>query len=235
MVQPLTIYSARVCPWAQRATLALCEVGAYKNNQVEHVEIDLQNKPDWYASKVNPASKVPVIRVGAEGDQDTVYIPESGVLLELVADLYSESGLSPKDPVKRAEARYYAQRFQDIVNAPLGQLLYQGKADAASSLFKGVSEWQQFLARYPGPFLLGEQVTIGDLAVAPFIGRLFSVAKAGLVPAEVNDKLTTDAEFEPFRAYHDALTSRASWKETFDEPYIVEKSKARIEALKKQQ
>jgi hypothetical protein len=35
---PLTLYSARICPWAQRATLALQEVGV----QYEHIEIDLQ-------------------------------------------------------------------------------------------------------------------------------------------------------------------------------------------------
>ncbi len=85
--------------------------GAYEDGTLEHVEIDLQNKPDWYASKVNPASKVPVIRVGEEGAPGTLNIPESAVDLELVADLYPEKKLSPEDPVKRAYARYFAQRY----------------------------------------------------------------------------------------------------------------------------
>lgn len=53
---------------------------------------------------------MPVIAVGKKGDADQVNIPESGVLLELVADLFPESGLNPSDPVQRAEARYFAQR-----------------------------------------------------------------------------------------------------------------------------
>lgn len=77
-IPPLTIYSAKVCPWAQRATLAIEELGI----KPDHVEIDLQNKPSWYASEVNPASKVPVLKVGED------YIPESHVILELLADLY---------------------------------------------------------------------------------------------------------------------------------------------------
>lgn len=78
--EPLLLYSARICPWAQRATLALQETGLPHSIY----EIDLQvrsfwtaskeihcltspacaslltqNKPSWYNSKINPASKVP--------------------------------------------------------------------------------------------------------------------------------------------------------------------------------
>lgn len=85
--------------------------GAYEDGTLKHVEIDLQNKPEWYAAKVNPASKVPVIRVGEEDAPGTLNIPESAVNLELVAELYPEKKLSPEDPVKRAYARYFAQRY----------------------------------------------------------------------------------------------------------------------------
>ncbi|BGP38950.1 hypothetical protein JCM10449v2_002888 [Rhodotorula kratochvilovae] len=234
-VPALTIYSARICPWAQRATLALREVGAYDNKQVEHVEIDLANKPSWYASKVNPASKVPVIAVGNEGEPNHVNIPESGVLLELVAELFPESGLSPADPVQRAEARYFAQRFTDVVTSQYMQVLLHGKTEAAPALLSGIDEIQGLLARHTGTFLLGEQPTIGDLAVAPFVGRIFVSGKAGLLPGNVFSTLSTEEKYAPFRAYHAALTSRPSWSATFDEEYIVEKTKARIEGLKKAQ
>ncbi|GAA6014693.1 hypothetical protein JCM10207_006905 [Rhodosporidiobolus poonsookiae] len=232
---PLTVYSARICPWAQRTTLALREVGAYNNNQVEHVEIDLQNKPDWYASKVNPASKVPVLQVGKEGDADTLFIPESGVLLELVADLFPESELSPKDPVKRAYARYFSTRFGDIAGGPFNQILLFNKTEQVPALLKGVEEIQSLLAKFPGTFLLGDKPSIGDLAVAPFIGRLFAAGKAGLLPEEAFKPLSTDAAYEPFRAYHQALTSRPSWSETFDEAYVVEFTKKRIEKMRAEQ
>uniref|UniRef100_A0A0K3C5T7 BY PROTMAP: gi/472580701/gb/EMS18479.1/ maleylacetoacetate isomerase [Rhodosporidium toruloides NP11] gi/647402927/emb/CDR49115.1/ RHTO0S23e00936g1_1 [Rhodosporidium toruloides] n=1 Tax=Rhodotorula toruloides TaxID=5286 RepID=A0A0K3C5T7_RHOTO len=217
---PITVYSAKICPWAQRVTLALREVGAYANNQVKHVEIDLQNKPADYAQRVNPASKVPVIVVGEEGAPGTLNIPESGVLLELVAELWSESGLSPEDPVKRAYARFFSQRYQDVVNGPYSQVLYQGKTEAAPSLLTGIEEIQSLLAKHNGTFLLGDKPSIGDLAVAPF--GVFS-------------KLSSDEKYAPFRAYHEALVSRPSWSETFDEEYIVEKMTARIKQMREQQ
>ncbi|GAA6014690.1 hypothetical protein JCM10207_006904 [Rhodosporidiobolus poonsookiae] len=225
VLPPLTVYSARICPWAQRMTLALREVGAYRNGQVQHVEIDLQNKPDWYASKVNPASKVPVLQVGKEGDADTLFIPESGVLLELVADLFPESELSPKDPVKRAYARYFSQRFLDIAASPINNILLFSQNEQIPALLTGIEEVQTLLARFPGTFLLGEQISIGDLAVAPFIGRLFAAGKAGTLSEEAYKPLSTESKYEPFRAYHKALTSRPSWAETFDEQLVLDLQK----------
>ena len=39
----ITLYSAVVCPYAQRAAVALKEVGV----EYETVNIDLNNKPEW--------------------------------------------------------------------------------------------------------------------------------------------------------------------------------------------
>jgi glutathione S-transferase len=50
------IYSASVCPYAHRTRLALLEKGV----DFKLTEIDLQNKPEWFAD-VSPYGKVPVI------------------------------------------------------------------------------------------------------------------------------------------------------------------------------
>lgn len=89
---------------SQRATLALQET------QLPHriTEIDLQAKPEWYDSKINPASKVPVLQVGGTDENSTGVprIPESGVLLELISDLGEARGtrsLKPKDVIETGE------------------------------------------------------------------------------------------------------------------------------------
>lgn len=43
----------QICPFSQRTRIALEEAGAKYTNY----EIDLSKKPDWYVTKVNPASK----------------------------------------------------------------------------------------------------------------------------------------------------------------------------------
>jgi len=45
MLEPLIIYSANVCPFAQRTLILLKE----KNIDYQLIEIDLDNKPSWEA------------------------------------------------------------------------------------------------------------------------------------------------------------------------------------------
>ncbi|KAI8058567.1 hypothetical protein BDF22DRAFT_666572 [Syncephalis plumigaleata] len=45
----LTLYHNTFCPYAQRARLAVVET----NLNVEEIEIDLSNKPEWYYSEIN--------------------------------------------------------------------------------------------------------------------------------------------------------------------------------------
>lgn len=104
----LTLYTARICPYAQRATMALAHL------EIPHsaIEIDLQNKPTDYAEKVNKASKVPVLAF----DNTNVKIPESLVILELLADLnpgkiFLNNGSNTEIAIKKAEARYFVGKL----------------------------------------------------------------------------------------------------------------------------
>lgn len=49
----LLLYTAKVCPYAARAELALELAGL----DYDVFEVDLMNKPSWYADKINAASK----------------------------------------------------------------------------------------------------------------------------------------------------------------------------------
>lgn len=57
--------------------------------------------------------------------------------------------------------------------------LFQGKPEATDSILTGVEEVQTLLTKFDGPFLLGNDISIGDLAVAPFVGRIFAAPKYG--------------------------------------------------------
>ena len=57
IVRPVTHFyfsTHQGCPYAQRVRFALKEANA----PYTEYEIDLQNKPEWYALRVNPTSKV---------------------------------------------------------------------------------------------------------------------------------------------------------------------------------
>jgi glutathione S-transferase len=71
MAVPLKLLSHKLCPYVQRAVIALTEKGV----GYERIDIDLANKPDWFLA-LSPLGKTPVLQVG-----DKV-IFESAVILE---------------------------------------------------------------------------------------------------------------------------------------------------------
>src|SRR5829696_398107 len=97
MAAQLKLVSHKLCPYVQRAVIALNEKGV----PFERIDIDLDNKPDWFL-KVSPLGKTPVLLVG-----DTA-IFESAVILEYLEET-QPNALHPADPLARAEHRAWIE------------------------------------------------------------------------------------------------------------------------------
>ncbi|KAF9460289.1 hypothetical protein BDZ94DRAFT_1311664 [Collybia nuda] len=234
MTEQLTLYSAKVCPYAQRVEIALQE----SKLDFTRFEVDLQNKPEWYAPKVNPASKVPAVSYGGpkvSADQpspESQKIAESLVLLEFVADLSGK--LLPKDPVQRARVRF----FIDAISNSVVPLFYSVavRGESPEKLYKGLETLQSLLPAEG--FAAGPEFTIADAAIAPFLGRFDLVLKNDLGAYEegegvkVYEVVQTDPKFSRYRKYFADLKSRDSFKKTFDENYLKTVSAARFAPLR---
>src|SRR2546421_12079933 len=90
MAPRLRLISHKLCPYVQRAVIALTEKGV----AFERIDIDLANKPDWFLA-ISPLGKTPVLQVG-----DTA-IFESAVILEYLEETQPKP-LHPADPLARA-------------------------------------------------------------------------------------------------------------------------------------
>src|SRR6195952_541310 len=93
MVAALKLISNKLCPYVQRAVIALTEKGV----PFERVDIDLANKPEWFFA-LSPLGKTPVLQVGDRA------IFESAVILEYLEETQPKP-LHPADPLTRAEHR----------------------------------------------------------------------------------------------------------------------------------
>lgn len=93
----LTLVSFPICPYVQRAAIALAE----KGQPFERIDIDLDDKPDWFKA-LSPLGKVPLLKV------DDAVIFESAVILEYLEDTV-EPKLHPADPLKRADHRAWME------------------------------------------------------------------------------------------------------------------------------
>ncbi len=99
----LTLVSFDLCPYVQRAAIALAEKGV----PFERRAVDLANRPDWFKA-ISPLGKVPLLRVGGE------VLFESAVIVEYLEDT-RRPALHPADPLQRARHRAWMEFGSSIL------------------------------------------------------------------------------------------------------------------------
>jgi len=168
MAAVLKLISHKLCPYVQRAVIALNEKGV----PFERIDIDLANKPDWFL-KISPLGKVPVLVVTT--DHNEVALFESNVICEYIEETQAGLKLHPSDALKRAQHR----AWMEFGSAILGDLwgletttdaaTFESKRQALSAKFTRVEA-----ALSAGPFFAGEAFSLVDAVFAP-IFRYFDV------------------------------------------------------------
>jgi glutathione S-transferase len=163
MAARLKLISHKLCPYVQRAVIALTEKGV----AFERIDIDLSNKPDWFAA-ISPLGKTPVLLVGDTG------IFESAVILEYLEETEPKP-LHPADPLRRAEHRAWIEFGSTVLNDIAG--IYAAPDEAT---FKTkTSQLEQRFARLEArvaaaPWFDGETFSLVDAVFAP-VFRYFDV------------------------------------------------------------
>ncbi len=163
MAAPLKLISHKLCPYVQRAVIALTEKGV----PFERVDIDLANKPDWFLA-LSPLGKTPVLLVG------DVPIFESAVILEYLEET-QPSPLHPADPLRRAEHRGWIEFGSAVLNDIAG---FYAAPDQATFNAK-TSQLEQRFARLEArvaaaPWFDGENFSLVDAVFGP-VFRYFDV------------------------------------------------------------
>jgi glutathione S-transferase len=155
MAFTLKLVSHKLCPYVQRAVIALTEKGV----PFERIDVDLANKPDWF-KKVSPLGKTPVLLVG-----DTA-IFESAVILECLEET-QPNPLHPADPLARAEHRAFIEFGSAVLNdiwglySAVDQAAFAAKVSALREKFLRVED------RLNMPWFDGERFSLVDAVFGP--------------------------------------------------------------------
>jgi glutathione S-transferase len=163
MTAKLKLISHKLCPYVQRAVIALTEKGV----PFERIDIDLANKPDWFLA-ISPLGKTPVLQVG-----DTA-IFESAVILEYLEETQPKP-LHPADPLARAEHRGWIE----FGSAVLGEITgFYAAPDEATFAVK-TAQLEQRFARLEtrvaaSPWFDGGEFSLVDAVFGP-VFRYFDV------------------------------------------------------------
>ncbi|KWV54242.1 glutathione S-transferase [Bradyrhizobium macuxiense] len=202
----LKLISHKLCPYVQRAVIALTEKGV----PFERIDIDLANKPDWFL-KISPLGKVPVLVVTGD-DGKEVALFESNVICEYIEETQPGAKLHPQDPLARAQHR----AWMEFGSAILGDLwgletttdgaTFESKRQAVAAKFARVEA-----ALEGGPFFAGESFSLVDAVFAP-VFRYFDLFD------ELTD-LAVFADTPKVRAWRAALAQRPSVRSAVSPDY----------------
>jgi glutathione S-transferase len=156
MSAPLVLVSHALCPYVQRAVIALIE----KSVPFERIDIDLANKPAWFLA-LSPTGRTPLLRVG-----DAVLF-ESAAILEYLEDT-TPKPLHPADATRRAHARAWMEQgsglLADIWSLEVAK--NEQTYDAArTAIARRIAMLETALGG--GPWFFGEQFSTVDVVFAP--------------------------------------------------------------------
>jgi stringent starvation protein A len=158
----MTLYSGTTCPFSQRCRIVLFEKGM----DFQIIDVDLFNKPEDLAV-MNPYNRVPVL---VERD---LILYESNIINEYIDERFPHPQLMPADPVMRARARLFLFRFEQELFTHV-QILEHGTAKQQEKARFVIKENLTQIAPIftKQKYMLGEEFSMLDVAVAPLLWRL---------------------------------------------------------------
>ncbi|HEX7044802.1 MAG TPA: glutathione S-transferase N-terminal domain-containing protein [Burkholderiales bacterium] len=158
----MTLYAGKTDPYSHRTRIVLFE----KDVECQIIEVDIAKKPRELAD-LNPYNQVPTLV-----DRELV-LYESNIINEYLDERLPHPPLMPVDPVSRARARLMLLRFDRDWYSLLPDITGNDKkaAQRARTIIRdGLSVISPVFKDQA--FVLGEEVSLVDCALAPLLWRL---------------------------------------------------------------
>lgn len=158
----MKLYSNSVDPFSHRCRIVLFEKGM----DFEVIDVDLTNKPEDLAI-LSPYSDSPVLV-----ERDLV-LTDANIINEYIDERFPHPQLMPPDPVMRARARLFLKDFENQLFVHMHDLESNEKlkADNARKIVTDVLiQISPILGKQP--YLLHEEYSMLDVAIAPLLWRL---------------------------------------------------------------
>ena len=157
----LELVSFKLCPYVQRAVIALKE----KQLPYTITYIDIMDPPDWF-KEISPLGKVPLLKV----DNEVLF--ESAVISEYINETTSGS-LHPDDALIRAKHRGWIE----VASSCLETIYTLNTTDDQEAFDEAVETMKSRLEKIEsilsaGPLFSGEKFSLVDAAFAPLFMRL---------------------------------------------------------------
>lgn len=218
MSEQLEIYSAAVCPFAQRTLILLKE----KNIDYQLIEIDLNNRPSWFL-EISPYGKVPLIK------HQNKYIYESSIINEYLEEVFITPSFLASDPLIRAYMRIWIAYCNTEFIPVYYKLLLTQEKDKYPALRDTLINSLYFIEREgfgkfgaTGDYFFGSKLSLVDITYYPFFERF-------IINEYYRDTKIPD-DCKRLRQWIQVMRERSSVKETSNSPEFYIKHYAKFAA-----
>jgi len=218
---PVKFYSSWKCPYAQRIWIGLEEKDvAYQWIDIQQLK---QEHPPTVANgcDTSPPICTPPFAASSWWGQlpalynDGEHIWDSVIALEYIHETFSGAPLLPATPLLRAKVRLWTKHVDADIVPHFDRLLFSDDSEARDqarlALSQGLAEFQAAMApESEGPFFLGDDFSMADIALAPWWQRMCTALRAY-------------RKFDPsgcprLQAWYEAVEARPSFRLTVVDP-----------------
>lgn len=160
----MTLYSGTTCPFSQRSRIVLYEKGM----DFQIIDVDVFNLSEDIAI-MNPYNRLPVLV------ERELILHESNIINEYIDERFPHPQLMPAEPVMRSRARLFLFRFETELfnhvstleaNPTVKAVAEKARAGIRDNLLQIVPVFAK------QKFMLGDEFTMLDVAIAPLLWRL---------------------------------------------------------------
>jgi len=192
-----------------RVRIALNLKGLSAQHLPHHLRKGEQRAPDYL--RLNPQGLVPTLE-----DDTGAVLTQSLAIIEWLEETHPEPPLLPKDPLRRAKIRAFAQVLgcdtHPVQNLKvLARLRQLGLPEeqvtdwAAWANREGLAACESLLADEPGPFCFGATPTLADICLVPQLGN---ARRFGVDVAAYPRLLQAEVAAKAMKAFADAAPER---------------------------
>ncbi|QSI78012.1 MULTISPECIES: glutathione S-transferase N-terminal domain-containing protein [Niveibacterium] len=157
----MNLYSGTTDPFSHRCRIVLYEKGM----DFQVIDVDLFNKPEDIAV-INPYNRVPVLV-----DRDLV-LYEPNIINEYIDERFPHPQLMPADPIMRAKARQLLHSLEQELFSHIEALEKNAKGVEKNRALVRDQLVQLAPMFVKQKFMLGEEFSMLDVAIAPLLWRL---------------------------------------------------------------
>ncbi len=157
----MTLYSGTTCPYSHRCRIVLFEKGM----DFEVIDVDVSNKPDDLI-ELSPDGRLPVLV------ERELRLDISNIINEYIDERFPHPQLMPADPVMRARARLFLHNFEEQLFSHIADIEKETKnaAKARAAIRDALCMIAPIFTKQP--YMLGEEFSMVDVAIAPLLWRL---------------------------------------------------------------